>query len=70
MDVGGYRNNYENFYEKSTYQMSINREINDRNSSCPCKPYKNSLISSLSLLVKSIEEEIQPFKDRVDTAKI
>ena len=26
MDVGGYRHNYEGFYEKSTYQMSINKE--------------------------------------------
>ena len=25
MDVGRYRHNYEGFYEKSTYQMSINR---------------------------------------------
>ena len=26
MDVGGYRHNYEGFYEKNSYQMSINRE--------------------------------------------
>ena len=25
MDVGGYRHNYEGFYEKNAYQMSINR---------------------------------------------
>ena len=25
MDVGGYRYNYEGFYEKTSYQMSINR---------------------------------------------
>ena len=25
MDLGGYRHNYEDFYEKSTYEMSINR---------------------------------------------
>ena len=25
MDVGGYRHNYEDFYEKISYQMSINR---------------------------------------------
>ena len=25
MDVGGYRHNYEGFYEKSSYQMSINK---------------------------------------------
>ena len=25
MDVDGYRYNYEGFYEKSSYQMSVNR---------------------------------------------
>ena len=25
MDVGGYRHNYEGFYEKTSFQMSINR---------------------------------------------
>ena len=25
MDVGGYRHNYEGFYEKYIYQMSVNR---------------------------------------------
>ena len=25
MNVGGYKHNYEGFYEKLTYQMSINR---------------------------------------------
>ena len=25
MDVGGYRHNYEGFYEKNSYQMSINK---------------------------------------------
>ena len=25
MDVGGYRHNYEGFYEKTSYQMYINR---------------------------------------------
>ena len=41
----------------------------DHNSRCPCKPYENSLISSLSLLVKSFEEEIQPSENRVDMAR-
>ena len=27
MDAGGYKHNYEGFYEKFTYQMSINRGI-------------------------------------------
>ena len=26
MDVGGYKHNYESIYEKTSYQMSINRE--------------------------------------------
>ena len=46
-----------------SHQMSINRH-----SKCPCKPCVNSLLSYLSLLVKSFEEEIQPSGDRVDTA--
>ena len=25
IDLGGYRHNYEGFYEKTSYQMSINR---------------------------------------------
>ena len=42
---------------------------NDHNSRFPCKPCEISLISSLSLLVKSFEDEIQPFGDSVDTAR-
>ena len=42
---------------------------NDHNSRCPYKPCGNSLLSSLSLLVKSFEEEIQPSRDCVDTAR-
>ena len=37
MDIGGYRHNYEGFYEKSTYQISINKGENDYNSMCSCK---------------------------------
>ena len=55
------------FIKKSTYQMTINKGENDQNSRCPCKLYENSLISSLSLLVKNFEEEIQPSKDYVHT---
>ena len=47
------------FYEKYTYLMTINREI-----FC-----ENSLFSSLSLLVKSFEEKIQPSRDHVVTTK-
>ena len=41
----------------------------NRNSRCPRKPYDNSLLFSLSLLVKSLEEEIEPSRDRVDTTR-
>ena len=68
MDVGGYRHNYEGFYKKSTYQISINRE-RTTTTQCPCKPCGNFLMSFLFLLVKSFEGEIQPFRDRVDTAR-
>ena len=42
---------------------------NDRNSSYPCKPYENFLFSSLSLLVKSVEEEIQLSGDDINIAR-
>ena len=35
----------------------------------PCKPRENSLLSSLSLLVKRFEVEIQPSGDRVDITR-
>ena len=58
MDVGGYRHNYEGFYEKTSYQMSINR-----GRTTTTKGAHASLVgihlSSLCLLVKSFEEEIQ-----------
>ena len=41
----------------------------DMRRKCPYKPYENFLLSSLSLLVKSFEEEIEPFGDRVDIAR-
>ena len=57
------------FYEKTSYKMSINRGENNHNSRCPYKLGENSLISSLSLLVKSFEERIQPYEDCVDTTR-
>ena len=57
------------FMKKTSYQMSIKKGENDHNSRCPCKPCDNSLLSSLSLSVKSLEEEIQPSGDRVDTSR-
>ena len=69
VDVGGYRHNYEDFYEKTLIPNVYKYGENDHNSRCPCKPCENSLISYLSLLVKSFEEEIQPSEDNVDTAR-
>ena len=54
------------FYKKN---LVPNVYKSDHNSRCPCKPCGNSLLSSLSLLVKSFEEEIQLSGDRVDTAR-
>ena len=66
MDVGEYRHNYEGFYEKNLIPNVYKLGENDHNWRYPCKSCKNSLISSLSLLVKSFEEEIQPSEHRVD----
>ena len=55
--------------KKTSFQMSINRGKMTTNSRCPCQPCGNSLHSSLSLLVKSLKEEIQTSEDRVDIAK-
>ena len=46
MDVGGYRHNYEGFYEKFTYHMSINRERMTKTQGAHA-----SLIEILSLLM-------------------
>ena len=69
MDVGGYIHDYEGFYEKNSYQMSINRGRTTTIEGDPCKPCENSLLYSHSLLVKRFEEEIQPSGDRVDTTR-
>ena len=57
MDVHRYIYHYDDFYEKSLYQTSINNRIVTTTQET-CKHSENSLISSLSLLVKSYEEEI------------
>ena len=67
MVVDRFRHNYEGIGEKFTNPKSINRGKMDHNSRC--KPFGNSLLASLFLSVKSIEEEIQSFGDRVDTAR-
>ena len=68
MDVGGYRHNYEGLYEKSTYQMSINRGEQSE-IKVPMQACGNSLLPSLSLLVKSFDKDIQPSRDNVDTVR-
>ena len=63
MLVDIYIYNYEGFYKKIHTPNVYKYGENDHNSRCSCKPSRHSLISSLSLLVKSFEEDIQPSKD-------
>ena len=51
-----YRHNYEKICKKFIYLMAIKRERVIITQECPRKSYDNSHISSLSLLVKSIEK--------------
>ena len=53
MDVGGYRQNYEGFYEKTSYQMSINRGRTTTSEGADA-----SLIGILSFLLFLFGEEI------------
>ena len=66
MDVDRYRHNYEGFYEQKLMPNVYKEGENDHNSKCSHKHCENSIISSLSLLVMSFEEEIQSSKDLVD----
>ena len=69
MDVGGYRHNYEGFYEKTSYQMSINRGRMTTTEGAHASLVGIISFLLLSLLVKSFEEEIQSSEDRVDTVR-
>ena len=57
MDVDGYRHNNKGFCENFTFLKSISRgrmtiiEV-------PCNPSRNSSLSSLPLVVTSVQEEI------------
>ena len=62
MDVGRYRHNNEGFYKKIIIPNVFKSRF-------PCKPCENYLLSSLSQLMKSIEEEIQPYGDYLDTVR-
>ena len=69
-DVGGYRHNYEGFYFKKIYIANVNyRGENNHSSWCSCKLCENSITSSLYLLVKSFEKEIQPSRDHTDPTR-
>ena len=69
MDVSGYRHNYEGFYKKTSFQMSINRERTTTIEGAHASLVRIISFLLFLLLVKSFEEEIQPSGDRVDTAR-
>ena len=69
MDVGGCRHNYEGFYEKTSYQMSKNRKRTTTTQGAHARLVGILSFLLFSLLVKSFKEEIEPFKDCVDTAR-
>ena len=60
--IYGCRHTYEGFYEKSTYQMSINMGRMTKTQGAHTSLVGILFFSSLSLSVKSFEEEIQPLK--------
>ena len=66
MDVGEYRHNYEGFCENFTCQTSIHMGTRTKSKSVRTNFLKNSLLSTLSLFLKSTKEEIQPFGHCVD----
>ena len=61
---------YDNMHKNEIFYalISINNDI-IACYQCPCKLCENSLLSSLYLMVKSFEEEIQLSEDRVDTVR-
>ena len=56
------------FMKKTSYQMSLNKERTTTTVGAHASLVE-ILSIILSLLVKSFEEEIQPSRDRVDTAR-
>ena len=69
MSNGRYRYNYNGFYEKFTYPRLINRKRNNITKGAHESFVRIFLISSLSFLVESIEEDIQSFGDCVDITR-
>ena len=53
MDVGRYRQNYEEFYEKTSFQMSINRGRMTTTEGAHA-----NLVGILSILLFSLGEEL------------
>ena len=68
MDIGRYRHNYEGFNKKLTYQIFINKGRMTITQDAHASFVLLSFFFFL-LLVKSFEEEIQPSRDRVHTAR-
>ena len=68
MDDGRYRHNNKGFNENFTFPQSIHR---GRTTiiRAPMQACENYPLSSLPLLVMSVQEEIQSSKDCVDTAR-
>ena len=67
IDIGRYRHNYEGFCEKFIYPKFISKEKMTTTQGAHASLVRIFLLSSLSLLVKSFEEEVQSSSDCVDT---
>ena len=69
MNVGRSRYNYYGFYEKSTYQMSINRGRTNTTQGAYISLMGILFFFSISLLVKRFEVEIQLSEDCMDIVR-
>ena len=70
MNVSRYRHNYKGFSKKIHKKNLKNmRRTTTFKGAYARALTSNSLLSFLSLLVKSFEEEIQPSRDHMDTAR-
>ena len=63
-----YRHNNKDFCENFIFSKSINRERMTIKR-CPCKTSGTSPLSSLPLVLTSVQEEIRPSGDCVDTSR-
>ena len=69
IDAGRYRYNFEDFYKNFTSRKSTNRKKTTTSKSVHMKLVGNSPLSSFFHSVKSVQKEIQPFSDFLDTNK-